>query len=449
MIFRDSPKDYDFLEMAYVSDPDNQHLLKDLPYGQRTIEGLKVAYQYQLAHYADPDNRYWNETHQATEGKDLFLFKKNNGVDTIWDFALEDKIRFVHFAGTFRDLTFAVDTEAQTITLRFAASSDGSANQITLRKAAALIGPDGESLLTAANFHFVQTDWGQDRDRDGVVLEGGWGDAILRGGPGDDTLTGGWGNDELYGGPGDDILHSGWGNDELYGGPGDDHLHTSRGDAILHGGRGDDLLDTSGSNDELYGGRGDDLLEASDGNNELYGGSGQDILKTSNGNNELHGGKGNDLLETSHGNNELYGGRGDDILEVSYGDNRLVGGKGNDTLVSGLGADTFVFREGDGHDTIENFGFGWSGNYPGKSTTLRSERRARKAAEANGEVDVIELHLKLPATTTAAAAFAGLQIEGQGADTVIGYGAGDDTITLEDVAPSSLTLDDFDFVFVG
>ncbi len=431
MIFRDSPKDSSFLEMAYVSDPDNQHLFKDLsPYDQETIEGLKVAYQHELAYYADPDNRYWNETHQATEGKDLFLFKKNNGVDTIWDFALEDKIRFVHFAGTFRDLTFAVDTEAQTITLRFAASSDGSANQITLHKAAALIGPDGASLLTAANFHFVQTDWDRDRDRDGVVRKGGWGDDILRGGKDDNFLDGSWGNDELYGGRGDDLLESGHGDD------------------ILYGGKGGDILEASWGNNELYGGKGDDLLRGGYGDDELYGGRGQDILEANHGNNELYGGKGDDLLEAGYGNDELYGGKGDDILDASLGDNRLVGGKGDDRLVSGGGADTFVFREGDGHDTIDGFGTGWSGS-SGYYPTPEASEAAEAQARANGEVDRIELHLKLPATTTAAAAFAGLQIEAQGDDTVIRYGAAGDTITLEDVGTGSLALDDFDFVFVG
>ncbi len=374
------------------------------------------------AHYDAPRNQYWHDEYQATARKDLFVFREGHGEDTIRDFALDDKIRFVDFAGTFRDLTFAVDTTAQTITLRY----DGSGNQITLRNAAALIGPAGESLLTAANFHFVQT------DPDGIVRAGHWAAVEFRGGKGDDTLTSANGDDELRGGNGDDTLDSGEGND------------------ILHGGKGQDLLDGGNGDDELYGGKGDDLLD---------GGRGNDILR---------GGKGNDILEANYGDDELYGGQGDDALEATLGDNRLVGGQGNDTLVSGLGADTFVFREGaghttidgqrvpaspaldegDGHDTIDGFGTGWSGS-DGYYPTPEASKAAEAQARANGEVDIIELHLKLPATTTAAAAFAGLQIEAQGDDTVIRYGAAGDTITLEDVVPSSLTLDDFDFVFVG
>ncbi len=336
-----------------------------------------------------------NETYQATARKDIFVFRERHGEDTIQDFALDDKIRFVDFAGTFRDLTFAVDTTAQTITLRY----DGSGNQITLRDAAALIGSDGASLLTAANFHFVQT------DPDGIVREGAWDPVELRGGKGDDTLTGSWENDELHGRKGDDTLD---------GGDGDD---------ILHGGKGQDILEGSWGDDELHGGQGDDTLA---------GGPDDDIL---------HGGKGGDTLRGDSGDDILYGGKGQDFLHGGWGDNRLVGGKGDDTLVSSRGADTFVFREGDGHDTIEDFGFGWSGS-DGYFLTLESREAAEVQARANGALDSIEIHLKLPAAML-------VQIKAQGEDTVIRYGAGDDTITLEGVGTSSLTLDDFDFVFVG
>ncbi len=431
---------------------------------------LEDMSRLERAYYAKPRRQYWNEKYQATERKDIFVFEEENGKDTIRDFALDDKIRFVDLAGTFRDLTFAVDATARTITLRH----DGSGNQITLRKAAALIGPDGASLLTAANFHFVQTDegvvwessavgefkWlederiyevvcpGRERMQGGPgddTLAGGWCPVKLQGGKGDDTLEGRYGDNLLDGGEGQDILHGGRGDDILYGGPGDDLLEAGYGDNLLYGGEGQDILRGGRGDDELYGGRGDDLLEAGYGDNllhgghgddelygghgddELYGGRGDDILDAAWGDNLLYGGKGQDILHGGHGDDELYGGRGDDILNATLGDNRLVGGQGNDTLDSGWGADTFVFREGDGHDTLKRFGFvGWT----------------------DDKEDSIELHLNLPTSTTEAAAFASLQIEAQGDDTVIRYGEAGDTITLEDLWISP-TLDDFDFVFVG
>ncbi len=384
---------------------------------------LEDMSRLERAYYAKPRRQYWNEKYQATERKDIFVFEEENGQDTIRDFALDDKIRFVDLAGTFRDLTFAVDATARTITLRH----DGSGNQITLRKAAALIGPGGESLLTAANFHFVQivqTDgpdgvvWeSSDESREVRWLEDGGVEVVctgkerMQGGPGNDTLAGVRCPVKLHGGWGDDVLDGGWGNDELHGGKGRDILDGSHGDDILYGGRGRDILDGSHGDDILYGGRGDDVLDDPFGDDILYGG------------------KGDDSLEATWGDDELYGGRGDDILDAGYGDNRLVGGQGNDMLMSGWGADTFVFREGDGHDTIEAFGF---------------------AGRHSDKEDRIELHLNLPTSTTEAAAFAGLQIEAQGDGAVIRYGAGDDTITLDDLWWVGYpTLDDFDFVFVG
>ncbi len=370
------------------------------------------------AYYAKPRNQYWNEKYRATEDKDIFVFKEGHGEDTIRGFALNDKIRFVDFAGTFRDLTFAVDAEARTITIRY----DGSGNQITLRKAGALIGPDGASLLTAANFHFVQTDEGvvwksSDDTREVKWLEDGGIEIVctgrerMQGGPGNDTLEGVRCPVKLHGGWGDDFLYGGWENDELRGGKGDDTLEAGYGDNLLDGGPGQDIL---------RGGHDGDIL---------YGGPGHDFLIDGFGNDILYGGKGDDTLEASWGDDELHGGRGDDILDATWGDNRLVGGRGNDTLDSGWGADTFVFREGDGHDTIEDFGF---------------------AGRHSDKEDSIELHLNLPTSTTEAVAFAGLQIEAQGDGAVIRYGAGDDTITLDDLWWVGYpTLDDFDFVFVG
>ncbi|MBC6478250.1 MAG: hypothetical protein GDA56_11155 [Hormoscilla sp. GM7CHS1pb] len=53
--------------------------------------------------------------------------------------------------------------------------------------------------------------WGND------ILTGDSGNDTLDGGPGDDILTGGSGNDTLDGGPGDDILSGGGEHDWLYG----------------------------------------------------------------------------------------------------------------------------------------------------------------------------------------------------------------------------------------
>lgn len=58
---------------------------------------------------------------------------------------------------------------------------------------------------------------------------------------------------------------------------------------------------------------------------------------------------GNELANSLHGNG------GDNRLRGLDGDDILLGGKGNDRLTGGAGSDTFVFKAGDGIDTITDF----------------------------------------------------------------------------------------------
>jgi len=51
----------------------------------------------------------------------------------------------------------------------------------------------------------------------------------------------------------------------------------------------------------------------------------------------------------------LYGHAGNDTLSGAGGADILNGGTGNDTLTGGTGADHFVFRTGDGLDTVVDF----------------------------------------------------------------------------------------------
>ena len=53
--------------------------------------------------------------------------------------------------------------------------------------------------------------------------------------------------------------------------------------------------------------------------------------------------------------NSLIGTKGNDMIEGNADEDTLWGGKGNDTLMGGDGSDTFIFRAGDGTDTIKDF----------------------------------------------------------------------------------------------
>jgi hypothetical protein len=97
------------------------------------------------------------------------------------------------------------------------------------------------------------------------------------------------------------------------------------------------------------------------------GGGGNDTLTGTEGNDSLIGRRGNDSLIGNAGNDTLIGGNGTDFLVGSAGDDLLDGGNGTDTLRGGLGNDTltggnsqdiFVFADGEGIDTINDFELG-------------------------------------------------------------------------------------------
>jgi hypothetical protein len=110
--------------------------------------------------------------------------------------------------------------------------------------------------------------------------------------------------------------------------------------------------------DELIGGSAGDQVIDPGGSNTLVGNDGNDQLSTLSGENVLDGGSGDDFLRGGYDKDSLYGGDGADVL---LGDSSnfvgapdlMDGGTGDDHMAGGVGADTFVFRPGDGNDIIE------------------------------------------------------------------------------------------------
>jgi len=130
-------------------------------------------------------------------------------------------------------------------------------------------------------------------------------DAIIYGGPGNDTLTGSQGNDLLDGGAGGDKLRGKEGDDDLRGGPGYNYLD---------GGSGNDRLEGGSGRDRMFGRGGDDLLFGGAGHDKLVGGSGHDILVGGEDDDELQGRGGKDILIGSAGIDTIHGQSGQDIL---------------------------------------------------------------------------------------------------------------------------------------
>ena len=119
-------------------------------------------------------------------------------------------------------------------------------------------------------------------------------------------------------------------------------INGSTEDDIIRPGQHYKLADS----ETIEAGRGADTVSAGAGADFISGGSGKDVLKGRNGKDTIEGGSGADKLLGGKGNDSLHGGDGKDILR---------GNRGKDTLDGGDGADLFVFKRGDGVDTILNF----------------------------------------------------------------------------------------------
>jgi Ca2+-binding RTX toxin-like protein len=259
---------------------------------------------------------------------------------------------------------------------------------------------------------FLDGEAGDDRLFGGMgndTLLGGLGNDRLEGDAGNDLLDGGAGVDYLDGGAGFDTIHGGGGNDRLVAGSGTtgnaSGLATFSAAAFSSESvsEGSDLLlaeETTGM-DQLFGDAGDDYLISANESLDTYasllvGGSGDDtyeidslgdaVVEAAGGgidtvisyvsytlsdnfeNLSIRGlpmtGVGNSLNNVLTGGLSLEGLGGNDTLR---GVGRLDGGVGNDLLQGQSGVsffseetgslqylvNTYVFRAGDGHDTIQ------------------------------------------------------------------------------------------------
>ena len=110
----------------------------------------------------------------------------------------------------------------------------------------------------------------------------------------------------------------------------------------------DQQISGSAGADQLQGTDGtSDTIKGLGGNDWLGGGSCDDTLHGNQGDDTLHGNQGDDTLRGGQGADTLYGGKGDDVL---WGD------LGDDTLNGDLDDDSYLYRHGDGRDTISDKG---------------------------------------------------------------------------------------------
>lgn len=137
-------------------------------------------------------------------------------------------------------------------------------------------------------------------------------------------------------------ITGGTGNDTITGG--------SNGyfDSVINLGNGKNKIEMYyGEDNTITTGTGKDLISVGGGaSNFVNAGSGNDTIYVYGKNNTVEGGAGNDKIISGSGADWLYGGNGNDTL---------WGNGGNDSLYGGAGKDTFIYKPGDGTDTIFDY----------------------------------------------------------------------------------------------
>ena len=234
------------------------------------------------------------------------------------------------------------------------------------------------------------------------IVSGAGNDSILSNN-GKDTLSGGAGNDKLYGEGGNDSINGGSGNDTLSGVTGNDTLTGGDGkDIFIHTANNDLITDYTPGKDKIKlasnymsitasSVKGSDvILTVGDyGLITVKGGKNQQITivdengKSTTKKYSTSGGSTTRTLTNSSasavtlssayvnadassrtktiqitGNdkdNSITGGSGNDKLYGKKGSDTLWGGAGNDSLWGGDGNDTFIYKPGDGKDTILDY----------------------------------------------------------------------------------------------
>jgi Ca2+-binding RTX toxin-like protein len=177
-----------------------------------------------------------------------------------------------------------------------------------------------------------------------LTANGGDGNDVLIGSPGNDTLTGGAGDDVLIGGPGQDILDGGSGNNIL--------IQDARAAALTANGP---QAANSGQPAEFDGTDGDDQIKVglTNGTIQITGLASPVTTDSASAPPAIaiSGGAGDDVIDASAMTSPtmqfiLVGGAGNDILH---------GGQGNDVLLGGAGSDQFQFSGLNGTDRIADF----------------------------------------------------------------------------------------------
>ncbi len=350
------------------------------------------------------DTFVWNpgdgsDVVEGQAGSDTLLFNGANVNENIDISASGGRVRF------FRDVAnISMDlNDTETIDFRALGGSDNivvndlsgtDTNLVNLDLAGAAGGPDnqpdtvvingtagddviqivGDStgitvLGLATQVHIANFD-----ANDRIVINGLGGDDVIvasgltaaaqlaaNGGDGDDVLIGSPGNDTLTGGAGDDVLIGGGGQDVLDGGAGDNVVIQSAIAPLRAAAASAFVASASAASSTsapaLAGTAANDAITIADnGGNVTVNGLANPVT--------LSGQTGVPIVVAGLGGNDVIDASGvtsptmQFILDGGAGGDLLHGGRGDDLLLGGAGADRFAFSGRNGTDTIAGFQHG-------------------------------------------------------------------------------------------
>jgi Ca2+-binding RTX toxin-like protein len=179
------------------------------------------------------------------------------------------------------------------------------------------------------------------------LIRGVGGTAILTYGGDDEVTNAGRIRGDVYLGSGEDIFTQEVGSrmtGTVNGGLGNDTYRIVNNDLTLEDDGGIDLVESTVTH--TLGDAFENLRLLGIGDVDGKGNGSNNVMAGNAGNNVLRGCIGNDIIMGAEGADKVCGGRGHDLLN---------GGLGDDILKGGRGQDTFMFIQGTGHDTIQDF----------------------------------------------------------------------------------------------
>ena len=296
------------------------------------------------------------------EHGDTYVFDRGDGRDVIYDDGYNGSDRIEFGAGiSAEDVIVTQTSDGADLLLSIAGTTDEllieAGNRSAGRFAIEEVMFEDGTVWSLADLRerTMQATAGEDRfhgTEDAETLIGVGGNDMLSGGSGSDRLIGGKGDDELFGGEHGDtyVFDRGDGRDVIYddGYNGSDRIEFGAGisaeDVIVTqtSDGADLLLSIAGTTDEL-------LIEA--GNRSAGRFAIEEVvfedgtvwsladLKLLAAGTIIDG----EIQPVTMGDDAVTGSRTDDIIR---------GMRGSDALRGGSGSDTYMFRRGDGHDTI-------------------------------------------------------------------------------------------------